>query len=119
MMNRVTVIYAGIGLAALALALVGWAFLKRRSQARLLPPRSNFAKSSRRVSPSGSVPTVSRPSSVSPEEARLEAQLRNAIFRAESREGLIQDAMRSTSGNRAAAIRKVLNDLHADNNRWS
>jgi hypothetical protein len=104
MMNRVTAIYAGIGLAAFALALVGWAFLKRRSQARLLPPRSNVAKSSRRVSP---------------EEAQLEAQLRNAIFRAESREALIKDAMRSTSGNRAAAIRKVLNDLHADNNRWS
>jgi hypothetical protein len=48
----------------------------------------------------------------------LEAKLRVAILSAHSREALLNEAMRLTSGNREAAIRKILRDLHADNTRW-
>jgi hypothetical protein len=54
-----------------------------------------------------------------PELSALEAQLRNAIFDAHARERLVKDALRHTGGDRTAAIRRVLSDLHAENNRWS
>jgi hypothetical protein len=44
--------------------------------------------------------------------------LRTAIFDPAARERLIRDAMRTTGGDRVAAIRQVLRDLHADNARW-
>jgi hypothetical protein len=41
------------------------------------------------------------------------------ILNPDARERLVQDALPTTHGNREAALRKVLDDLHADNNRWS
>jgi hypothetical protein len=49
-----------------------------------------------------------------PELARLERLLRMAIFDAGARERLILDAMRTTGGDQATAIRKVLGDLQID-----
>jgi hypothetical protein len=45
--------------------------------------------------------------------------LRNAILNANARERLVKDAMRATGGDRSAAIRKVLRDLHEADKRWS
>ena len=61
------------------------------------------------LKPSVAVQTVSR----------LEAELRLAIFSPDARERLVQHALQITKGDRAAALRKVLDDLHAENNRWS
>jgi hypothetical protein len=51
--------------------------------------------------------------------SRLETELSLAILSPSAREGLVQDALRTTNGHREAALRKVLEDLHADNERWS
>jgi hypothetical protein len=64
------------------------------------------------------VPEV-RPATGAPQSAALEAQLSRAILSADARERLVQNALRTTNGDRPAAIRKVLSDLHADNQRWS
>jgi len=66
-----------------------------------------------------SVPEVRRDVRQAAVDPALEAQLRAAILSADARQRLVQDAMTVTKGNRAAAIRKVLSDLHAENNRWS
>ena len=44
---------------------------------------------------------------------------RNAVLDPVTRERLVQDAMSTTGCDRAAAVRRVLDDLHADNRRWS
>jgi hypothetical protein len=49
----------------------------------------------------------------------LERHLRNAIFDENARERLVNDAMRTDGGKRAAAIRKVLRDLGDEDKRWS
>ena len=49
----------------------------------------------------------------------LERHLRNAILDQNARERLVNDAMRTNSGTRAAAIRKVLRDLGDEHKRWS
>jgi hypothetical protein len=64
----------------------------------------------------GSVPQAGRASG---QIARLEGHLRAAIFDPGARERLVRDAMRSTGGDRAAAIGKVLGDLEQENKRWS
>jgi hypothetical protein len=51
--------------------------------------------------------------------SRLETELRLAILSPSARERLVQDALRIANGNREAALRRVLDDLHAENNRWS
>jgi hypothetical protein len=51
--------------------------------------------------------------------AALEGHLRNAILDPGARERLVNHAMRTSTGDRATAIRKVLADLHGENNRWT
>jgi hypothetical protein len=48
----------------------------------------------------------------------LERRLRNAILSESARERLVNHAMRTGAGNRAAAIREVLRDLEDENKRW-
>lgn len=69
------------------------------------PPRKAVGK--------GSVPTTLKPKT----DPRLESELRSAILSADARERLVQDALRKTKGDRTAAIRRVLDDLRAENNR--
>jgi hypothetical protein len=49
----------------------------------------------------------------------LERHLRDAILNENARERLVNDAMRTNGGTRAAAIRKVLSDLGDEDKRWS
>jgi hypothetical protein len=51
--------------------------------------------------------------------SRLEGHLRSAILDSGARERLVQHAMLKTGGDRAKAIRQVLDDLMAENGRWS
>ena len=73
----------------------------------------------------GKPPRVSHPTPASPwgtksaQLSELEARLRNAIFDPGARERLVDHAMRTTGGDRAAAIRKVLDDLYREDARWS
>ncbi len=125
-MDTMTTIRAGVGLAACALALVGRTLLRQRSRARPIANETPFnalierrSQGSERQRRPGSVPDFHRPASGGPQISALESQLRNAIFSADARERLVKDALRRTGGDRAAAIRKVLDDLHTENNRWS
>ena len=68
--------------------------------------------------PHGTVSPARRPTEDRVEIARLEAHLSQAIFSADARRRLVDHAMRTTGGDRAAAIRKVLRDLERDNSRW-
>ena len=52
-------------------------------------------------------------------DPRLEAKFRSAILDERARGSLLQDALRKTNGNRTAAMRRVLEELHGDNERWS
>jgi hypothetical protein len=52
-------------------------------------------------------------------DSALEARFRLAILDKGARESLMQDALRKTGGDRVAAIRRVMDDLHGDNERWS
>ena len=54
-----------------------------------------------------------------PQLAMLERHLRTAILDENARERLVNDAMRTNGGKRAAAIRKVLRDLCDEDKRWS
>ena len=132
-MDRITTIYAGVGVATCALALVGRA-LQQRSRARA---RSNeallnfmlqgqyFMLQGQSAGPGpqprrGSVPDARRPTGERAQISGLEARLRSAILSADARERLIKEALNHTAGgDRAAAIRKVLSDLEAEHNRWS
>ena len=51
-------------------------------------------------------------------DQKLEAEFRSAILSPEARESLLQDALRKTNGDRVAAMRRVLEELHGDNERW-
>ena len=51
--------------------------------------------------------------------ATLEANLRAAVLDRNARERLVTDAMARTTGGRAAAIQKVLDDLRDEDRRWS
>jgi len=46
-------------------------------------------------------------------------RLRTAILSPDARERLVKDAMRAIGGDRAAAVRKVLQDLYDEDKRWS
>jgi hypothetical protein len=124
-MDATTTIYASLGLAAGALALVIWAFFHHRSKMRSNTNGTLLEAIIERQSPSPgiprphrSVPNVHRATG-SLQNPALEGHLRTAILSADARERLIADAMRSTGGSRTAAIRKVLSDLHGDDKRWS
>ena len=125
-MDKMTTTYVGVGLVTCVLGFVGWILLQRRSRARAQVNEAQLYAFLKRQPPGlahqrlpGSVPNVRRSRGDGPALSALEAQLGNAIFDAGARERLIKDALRHTGGNRAAAIRKVLSDLHAENNRWS
>ena len=64
----------------------------------------------------GTVPKAGKPSR---QLALLEGHLRIAILDPGARERMVAQAMRSVGSDRAAAIRKVLADLEAENKRWS
>ncbi|HUB15561.1 MAG TPA: hypothetical protein VMB34_26665 [Acetobacteraceae bacterium] len=134
-----TTIVAGIaiGLSLGAILLSAWTLLARRSRskadARLLQRiLANQATTSpapaATTSPAppppvrragGSVPPTSRRASPDTHLAALERHLRTAILSPDARERLVKDVMRSTGRDRAAAIRRVLDDLHAEDKRWS
>jgi hypothetical protein len=128
--DKTATIYAGVGFAAWALAIVGCTLLLRKSKARpkaeasvsragTAPPSPESGR--QRSTPScssGSVPAFHRPASSGPQLSVLEGQLRSAIFSAGARERLVQHALRKTNGDRVAAIRKVLNDLAEENKQW-
>jgi hypothetical protein len=125
-MDKMTTTYVGVGLVTCVVGLIGWTLLQHRSRARakaneaqLLAFLARQSPGSPRQRPPRSVPDARRPKGDGRALAALEAQLGNAIFRADARERLIKDALPHTGGDRAAAIRKVLSDLHAENNRWS
>jgi hypothetical protein len=124
-------LYRGIALTVVVVALVGGALrwwlsrLRTRRNAVLLdsilaqqPARSARDRPAMR-NPIGSVPATNRSSPNCPSLATLEGHLRNAIISGDARERLVKHAMRTTGGDRAAAIRKVLNDLHAEDRRFS
>lgn len=120
-MNTPLVICAG--LAACALVLAGWV-LGRRAHTRARPASGSALLNAilERESPRSRRAPSDRGSRVSRspgEGALLEGHLRTAVFDAGARERLIADAMRSTGGDRAAAIRKVLRDLETEDRRWS
>jgi hypothetical protein len=126
-----TTIYTGVGLAGCALAIAGPFILPRKSRApsntrtvqahpKPAPPSPEARKQHPKASrSSGSVPEVRRPAGAEPQLTALERQLRNAILSADARERLIQHALPKVKGDRTAAIRKVLSDLHNEYNRWS
>ena len=91
----------------------------RRGEARtgkkLLAAILEKESPSRRV-PRSSVPSQSRPTG---RLASLEGHLRTAILDPNARERLVADTLRRTCGDRAAAVRKVLSDLAAEDKRWS
>jgi hypothetical protein len=124
--DKTAIIYAGIGVAASALFRIIPILLQRWSEARakakeakLFAFLAQHSPESARHRSRGTVPDTRRSTTDAQALPALEGQLRNAIFNADTRERLIKDALRHANGNRAAAIRKVLSDLHAENNRWS
>jgi hypothetical protein len=119
-MQWTTTIYAEAALLVSALVVFGGILVRAR-------PRSNEnlldaiverqSPGSGRGRETGMVPD--RGLSKGPRLSVLEGHLRTAILSPQARERLVEDAMRTAGGNRAAGIRKVLSDLHAENNRWS
>ena len=101
-----------------ALVLVGRYFFRRPSRPPTAPGKPP-PKPAATVKPPASTPWGRAATPNRPELAALEAQLRLAILSASAREGLIADAMKKTGNDRAAAIRKVLEDLPRENERWS
>jgi hypothetical protein len=124
-------IYAGVGLAGCALAIAGPFVLPRKSRTpsntQTVQAHPNVARPSPKAGKqrpkisrsSGSVPEVRRPGDPGPQATALERHLSNAILSLDARERLIQHALPTVKGDRVAAIRKVLSDLHNENNRWS
>jgi hypothetical protein len=114
-MDTSTATYLGVALAASGLALLAFALIRksRRSNKALLetiiggkPQTPQDARSARKIGkPSG-------------QAALLEGHLRTAILDPGARERMVAQAMRSTGGDRVAAIRKVLADIEAEDKRW-
>ena len=121
-MQLTTTIYAGAGLVVSAIAVFGGILLRVRSGANknllnaIVAGQSSGSGHQRQ---SGSAPDVRPAKGSGPQLSALEGHLRSAILNPQARERLIKDAMRTTGTDRSAAIRKVLSDLHAENNRWS
>ena len=126
-----TVIYVGLVLAACALTLNGRTLLRRRTRTRVdhdaslldaIVAQHSPASGRQRATIRASAridPNAGRPMEDGSQLSGLEGHLRNAVLNAPARERLVADAMRATDGNRAAAIRKVLRDLHDEDKRWS
>ena len=127
-------VYLSVGLSACALAIAVGTFFWQRSRTqtaaneRLLraimagqpkapvaPPAPRAARPASRPS----VPEVRLRTAADAELPQLEARLCTAILSADARERLVRDAMRSTRGDRAAAIRQVLRELSDEHRRWS
>lgn len=118
-LDSVTEIYVSIGLTAGVIALVG-GLLRRRKFRPLSVTNENLLNAIiERQSPGSKPPRVCRPAEGAPQVSVLEGHLRNAILDARARERLVNDAMSTTGGDRAAAIRKVLGDLNEEDKRWS
>ena len=130
-LQATTAIYVRILLAVCAVALVVSALVRRRAGARssankdLLNAIIERQSAGSRLNHPGTFgssglatapPRAAQPGS---QLAALEGHLRTAILDAGARERLVRDAMRVVGGNRAAAIRKVLHDLHDEDKRWS
>jgi len=141
--------YAGLGLGVCSLMLSAWALLDRRSRRKqqaegrgtverflntaspslqpwAAPVAGSVPTTPRRAptgrvaaSLAGTVPATSRRAPTDSQTAALERHLRTAILSSDSRERLVEDAMRRTGSDRAAAIRKVPQDLHNEDKRWS
>lgn len=134
-LDNPTAIYIGIALAACAFALVGLVIHRRKLQTHsdadgsdanetLLDsiierqsPKPGPRRATKPASPHR-VP-VPRRSGGGEQLSVLEGHLRNAIFDASARDRLVSDAMRATGGDRTAAIRRVLHDLHNEDKRFS
>ena len=115
-MNASIAIYVGVGLAACALVLVGWVLgrksnVRPRGDSNLLDAIIERQSPGSRRRAAASVPQGGRTTG---QLALLEGHLRNAIFDPGAQERLVRDAMCSTGGDRAAAIRKVLSDLERE-----
>jgi hypothetical protein len=124
---EIAVVYASLGVASLVLIVfpVFRRHSRERSDARLLEtilaqqsPGSGRQHEPSPVSSRRDRP-AQRPQPASPQLSALEGHLRNAVIDAGARERLVGDAMRATGGDRVAAIRKVLRDLHEEDKRWS
>lgn len=105
-------IYSGLVIGGCLAVLLAREF-RPMTPKRLMTKRTD----SRGSSPQTSIRRPQRDASRT--DARLEAAFRSAILSSHARESLLQDALRKTNGDRTAAIRKVLDDLHMENNRWS
>lgn len=127
-MNTTIAIGGGIaiGLATTAVILIGLLLLRRRATIGIPMRVASPIPASQQAAPprpraqipaTRSVPTVKRAASAS--NSALERHLRTAILSPDARERLLRDAMRKTGGDRNAAIRKVLDDLHAEDRRLS
>jgi hypothetical protein len=126
-----TELFLGLGLAACALALIGRPLSWRKARAWVDPNASLLDAIIARQSPPSErrrattralerrEPDACKSMAGGPELSVLEGHLRNAVLNAPARERLVADAMWTTGGNRAAAIRKVLRDLHDEDKRWS
>ena len=126
-----TTIYIGIGLAACAIALAGHSLFRHVSRTRAsanrdllntILERPSVGSPDRRPTAPGlarSLRDARRPAEGRPQLAALERHLRTAILDPGARERLVKDAMRTTGGSRATAVRKVLHDLHDEDKRWS
>ena len=120
-------VYVGIALGVCALAIAGHTLFLRifragsRSDTPLLD--SMIGQQQSRRSGRGRSKATTSPSrqrrETAPQLAMLERRLRNAILSESARERLVNHAMRTSAGNRAAAIREVLRDLEDENKRWS
>lgn len=130
-MNNEIVIISGLAATALAFLLANRARSRPRPRT---PPTADAAlldeiiqRQSGTTDGSSAPPAASRPrapapgahATADPALAALEGHLRNAILDAAARERLVCEAMRSVGDHRAAAIRKVLRDLHDEDKRWS
>jgi hypothetical protein len=124
--------YVGIGLLAVcAVVLLGWNLYSRKARAQLdtneglldtIIERQSPGAGRQRRTASALPRTMTgalRPTGGGPQLSVLEGHLRNAILNADARERLVKDAMRVTGGDRAAAISKVLRDLHEEDKRLS
>lgn len=125
-MDTTPAIYVGMALVAGAVALVGLIIHRRKFYARSDANESLLDSIIEKQSPKPGRRPVSRLAPVAGRSGRgeirlsvLEGHLRNAILDRSARERLVNAAMRATGGDRPAAIRRVLDDLHNEDKRFS
>ncbi len=81
--------------------------------------QQHAGKPAPKPTPAQRSPVANRPVGSTKATRALERHLRTAILDPAARERLVQHAIQSTGGDRSAAIRKVLNDLLAEDRRFS